>query len=109
MYIGREYRRTPLLNRLRNLHGLIIPMNIYDHRELHEDMGGVPKPKLDAVEHFLNGVVLPYEEGQPRSRTLDQAIGFFAMTGNEATAEHLMEQRAYILRTPILGEGQEVA
>lgn len=101
-YEGRLYRRAGFLNRLRTHPGLIIPINIYDHRDLHQELrSSVPVPERDAVEYFLQDVILPFTEGQPRTRSLDQAIGWFAMTGNEATAEHLQLQREFILRTPI--------
>lgn len=107
-YAGREYRKHHLLRNLREHPGMVIPMNIQDHQNLHQDLWiSVPKPDLDAVHALLYGdILLPYDPNQPRLLHVQQAIGFFAMTGNELTAEHLQSQVEYILRTPLPDGGR---
>jgi len=103
LYQGREYRRNLVLGRLRSHPGLILPIFIPDHRALHRTLyTSVPRPDLEATKYFLESVVL-YSPDQPRTRTLDQAIDWFA-TCSEPTAEHLAAQREFILKTLLEGE-----
>lgn len=100
---GRVYRRSVILQRLRNHHGLIVPINIADHRDLHHELQGhhgVPTPSYESVRDFLE-IVSPYEKGQDRTQTLDEAIGFFALCDEWDTAEHLIQQREFIIRTEL--------
>jgi hypothetical protein len=57
----------------------------------------VPLPDRDATKHFLQEIVEPYDRTQPLFKTVDQAIGWFALTNNEPTAEHLFRQKEFIL------------
>jgi len=60
-------------------------------------MRPTPVPDIDAAYWFYKSIVTPYTPEQPRLQTLEQAIGWFAMTDNEPTAEHLHEQMGYFL------------
>lgn len=104
----REYQKHNILRNLREHPGFIVPMRIEDHRSLHQGMwASVPKPDLDAAQALLYGdILVPYQPDQPRLLHVQQAIGFFAMTGNELTAEHLQSQVEYILRTPLPNGGR---
>lgn len=97
-YTGREYKRNSLLNRLRNHQGFIIPMNLFDHRQLHQDLFSVPKPDLEAAEELLYKIG-PYDSQSERIDYLDMAINHFAEI-NPATSEHLRRQRGYVLLHP---------
>lgn len=107
IYTGREVRRFRIWNMVRTHPGLILPIYIPDHRDLHHHLrASVPRPDTDAARYFLEDVITPYRPGQPRTKQLDEAIRFFSQTNNELTAEHLSAQREFILRTPIIGEGE---
>lgn len=99
------YQRDPIMFRLRSMPGLIIPMNIPDHRALHRRLDNwsnrptVPQPDYDATLYFITEVSLPYRSDMPRLQTLEQAIGWFSLTNNESTAEHLYAQKEFILNT----------
>lgn len=97
------YKRRRVHFQLRSHPGLILPLRITDHRELHATIerrhgATVPLPDLESTEYFLSDVA-SYRRGQPWHRTLDQAIGWFAMTDNEPTAEVLDWQRDFIRNT----------
>lgn len=111
MYEKRDYRRNIVLHQLRCLPGLIIPISMEDvHRPLHRMFPQpVPLPDRDATKYFLDEIVLPYDKTN-RFMTVDQAIGWFAITNNEATAEHLQLQKDFILeRVPEYGEYRHAA
>lgn len=97
-YQGREYKRNSVLNRLRNHQGFIIPMNLFDHRELHQDLFSVPKPDVGATEEFLYHIG-PYDSQSERIDYLDMAINYFAEI-NPRTSDHLRRQRGYVLLHP---------
>lgn len=105
IYERRACARDRWMNQLRNHPGLLLPIDYADHNDLHAHLrSGVPRPDTTAIQVFLHDIVLPYDREQPRTQTLDQAIGFFTMTGNFATAEHLAEQRDFITRHPLWEE-----
>jgi hypothetical protein len=108
-----RFENDGIYHRLRSHAGFIILTHNLDHNNgpgsLHCDRRlrqGVPRPGREATEAFLKGVLLPYQEDQSRAQSLDQAIGWFACTGDQATAEHLALQREYIMRTPVPGEAE---
>ena len=105
-YEKREYGRDSVLHRVRNRAGFIILMNLLDHRDLHAHMRSTPRPDREVSLELLRRMP-DKEEGQSRTHQLDYAIGFMAMHGQELTAEHLSEQRLYIVRHPVIIDGVE--
>jgi hypothetical protein len=110
-YERSAYQRLTVLRNLREQPGLIIPMFITEHQALHRAVDRrtfgrptVPLPNLEAAKYFVESVLLPYSPDQPRLQALQQAIGWFAMTNNEDTAEHLAKQRDFILKTTPFGD-----
>lgn len=100
-YDREDWTRQKHLWNIRTTRGLILRLPMLEiHRPLHLQNNlrhGVPIPDKEAAIELVNNVLLPYEEGQPLFRTLEQAIGWFAMTDNQPTAEHLYEQKEFIL------------
>lgn len=108
MFSKATWQRERFTRLIRQHQGLIVPLPIVEvHRPLHRQFyQGVPLPDRESARAF-NETVLPYEPGQPWDRTLEQAIGWFAMTDNLPTAEHLYEQHEFIAeRLEGLGYGQ---
>jgi len=97
-YQGREYKKNSILNRLRNHQGFIIPMSLFDHRDLHRDLFSVPKPSLEAAEGLLSHIG-HYDSQSERTDYLDMAINYLRES-NPATTAHLIQQRRYVLLTP---------
>jgi hypothetical protein len=103
-YTERFFRKEKLMYQLRQQPGLIIPINIYDHRDLHQQIrSSTPKPEHEAAAHFISDVLLPFDPSH-RLQGIDQAIAFFNLTNNELTAEHLMHQREFLARTALNGD-----
>lgn len=98
MYERPDFRRNYIHHNLRCLAGLIIPISMEEiHRPLHRALPKhVPLPDLEATKYFLQEIVEPYDRTQPLFKTVDQAIGWFALTNNEPTAEHLQLQKDFI-------------
>lgn len=98
LYERNAYNQNRFLQALRRMPGLILPLPMAEiHQPLHKRFGGVPTPTRDAAELFVGRIALPYEKGQPLFQTVDQAIGWFDATGNFGTADHLAEQREFII------------
>jgi hypothetical protein len=93
-----DWFRPQHLRKIRTHKGMILNLPMIEiHRPLHANIRqGVPIPSQEAAEAF-NDTVLPYREGQALFHTVDQAIGFFAMVDEQPTAEHLYEQKQFIL------------
>lgn len=105
----RKAERIPEIKRLRNYGGMIILMNMQDHGKLHHDLwGSMPFPDRE-VAKLLTQYLPPRESMQPRDYQLNLAISFLAIHGEHATADHLREQREYIMRTPVVLDGVEYA
>jgi hypothetical protein len=92
-----DFRRNVWHHKLRCLPGLIIPIPMESiHRPLHRSLPRhVPLPDIEATKYFVQEVVLPPNR-ESLFQTMEQAIGWFAMTNNEPTAEHLYMQKEFI-------------
>lgn len=93
-----DWFRPKHLRLIRTHKGMILDLPMIEiHRPLHINIRqGVPLPTQEAAQAF-NETVQPYKQGQALFHTVDQAIGFFAMSGEQPTAEHLYEQKQFIL------------
>ena len=95
---AREYKRNGILNRLRDHQGMIIPMNLYDHRELHADLKPTPKPTSQQAEELLSHLGR-YDPTAERIDYIDMAVNYMRDVNPQYTG-HLLVQRAYVLLTP---------
>lgn len=95
----RQWKKNSILNRLRDHQGMIIPMNLYDHRELHQDMLPPPQPTPKQAEELLS-FMGRYDSQSERIDYLDMAVTFMAPQ-NPRYALHLQTQRDYVLWTPV--------
>lgn len=100
IYEKRLANRDHVMGRLRNYAGLIILTNVYDHRRLHRDLGSVPFPDRQVARQMMINMP-PREVAQPRDYQLAFCIDFLLAHEQTDTAEHLMAQREYIMRTPL--------
>lgn len=97
-YQKRHWRKSEILYKLRSHQGMIIPMDIYDHRELHHDLGETPMPHPHDAEELLD-YLGEYDSMAERIDYLDMAANFMTER-SPAYAGHLLLQRSYILLTP---------
>ena len=95
---ARHYKRQSILNRLREHQGLIIPMNLFDHREIHAALRPGPQPTPQQAEELLSHLG-HYDSQAERIDYLDMAADFM-QDCNPRYAGHLLVQRSYILLTP---------
>lgn len=93
-----QFRRNTLLNKLRTYHGFIIPMNLLDHRELHAAIPVPVTPTPDQAERILAHLG-PYDSQSERLEYIDQTIDFIR-EDNPRYAEHLRQQRGFVLMSP---------
>lgn len=94
----REFRKNGILNRLREHQGFVIPMDLFDHRELHRDVSPPPKPTLQQAEELL-GHIGRYDDQSERIDYIDMAVAFLS-DKNPRLAQHLTVQRGYVLLNP---------
>lgn len=96
-YEKNQFNRDPVLKRLRGYAGMIILTDIHDHNLLHSRMRtGVPFPDRQVAVDMMREMP-PRENMQPRDHQLNFAIGYLLDRGQDLTAEHLLEQREFIM------------
>ena len=94
----RHWQKNNILRKLRDHQGMIIPMNIFDHREIHHDMLPPVMPTNQQAEELLSHLG-HYDDQSERVDYLDMAAEFMK-DRNSRYAGHLLTQRAYVLLTP---------
>lgn len=98
LYEARHWKKNNILYRLRTHRGMVIPMNIFDHRNLHHDLLEPPRPTQQQAEELLQHLGT-YDSQAERTDYLDMAVNFVELS-NPRFAQHLLLQRAYVLLTP---------
>jgi len=94
----RHWQKNNILRKLRDHQGMIIPMNLFDHRELHHDLLQPPKPSPEQAEKLLSHLG-HYDSQAERIDYLDMAVDFMEEE-NPRYAQHLRVQRSYVLLHP---------
>ncbi|MDL2342296.1 MAG: hypothetical protein QFB87_04445 [Patescibacteria group bacterium] len=94
----RHWQKNNVLRRLRDHQGMIIPMNLYDHRELHHNLLPPPMPTPGQAEELLSHLG-HYDSMSERIDYLDMAAAFM-QDRNPRYAGHLLVQRSYVLLDP---------
>lgn len=105
---AKQYRRNSVLTKLRNHHGFIIPMNIYDHRDLHHELDpGPPRLRPSQAEELLEHVG-NYDGQTDRLHYVDEAIGFFVVKDQIEIAEHFEAQREFMMIHPMTAHERDL-
>lgn len=94
----RHWQKNNILRKLRDHGGMVIPMNLFDHRDLHHDMMEPPMPKPHQAEELLS-YLGTYDDQSERTDYLDMAANFMDER-HPRYAQHLRVQRGYILLDP---------
>lgn len=98
-YEKRQFKKNGILNKLREHPGLIIRMNLFDHRTLHHDLTPPPMPTPRQAEELLTHLGR-YDDQSERIDYLDMAVDYIK-DQNPKYAGHLLVQRSYVLLSPM--------
>ena len=104
----REYRKRPVANQLRESRGLIVPMAVSSHRQLHMEMAPLPVMSdslarvgldhLRSMNHlnaFGHSVLELYDGVTEKFYAVSNQMGRIGLEAG-MFAEHLEDQRAHM-------------